>query len=187
MKTTLVLLLALSSLSACEFEAGEGGGGGYGEGGEGGGGSGGGSGGGGGNVTDTGGGGSSCNDANEGCGPNSCSGEGGSMLPGANCLGCHTGGEQGKFTAAGTVFTDSNGSGKSSGAIVTITDASGRSITLTTNSVGNFYTTQSLTFPITAEVEQGGFTSAMSSEVTTGACNTCHQCGGTAGGKLYSE
>jgi hypothetical protein len=133
------------------------------------------------------GGGATCNDANESCGPSTCSGEGGSMLPGANCLSCHTGGEQGKFTVAGTVFTDGNGSARSSGAVVTITDASGHSINLTTNSVGNFYTSQSVTFPITATVEQGGFTSAMGTEVSSGACNSCHQCGGSAGGKLYSE
>lgn len=85
------------------------------------------------------------------------------------------------------MFTDGNGSARSSGAVVTITDASGHSINLTTNSVGNFYTSQSVTFPITATVEQGGFTSAMGTEVSSGACNSCHQCGGSAGGKLYSE
>lgn len=190
----LALLALITALTACEYEGGEGGS--YGGGGESEGGSYGGGGGGEGDEGDgggnggTGGGSSgSCNDANESCGPNSCGGEGGTMLPGANCLACHTsgGGEAPKFTAAGTVFTDIDGSGKSSNATVYLTDANGQSVTLSTNSAGNFYTTKSLTFPLTAEVDKGGFTMAMGSEISTGACNSCHQCGGQAGGKLYTD
>ncbi|RME24288.1 MAG: carboxypeptidase regulatory-like domain-containing protein, partial [Deltaproteobacteria bacterium] len=136
--------------------------------------------------------GGTCNDANEACGPGTCGGEGGTMLPGSNCMACHDGSGGGeeeapRFGVAGTVFTDIDGGGEARNATVFVTDSTGQSVTLTTNSVGNFYTTRQLTPPLTAEVEADGFTAAMTSEVSTGACNSCHQCDGAAGGKLYTQ
>jgi len=175
------LFLAMAMMHGCAVggEAGEGGEYGESEGGEGG------EGGGGGGTASSGG---SCNDANEACGAGaSCGGESATMLPGANCLNCHTGGEAGHWTLAGTVFTDIDGGGKSSGATITVTDAKNQIVTMTSNSAGNFYTTKSVSFPVTAEVEQNGFTTAMGTEVSNGGCNSCHACDGAAGGKLYAE
>ena len=56
---------------------------------------------------------------------------------------------------------------------------------LTSSSAGNFFTSHALTPPLTAEVEDADGTRAMSREVSTGACNSCHSCVGEAGGKLY--
>lgn len=133
-----------------------------------------------------------CDETNEACGPGTCGGEGGEMLPGADCLACHggsgAGGEEDeeapRFTAAGTAFADMDGTGPLSGATVRITDADGAVVTLTTNAAGNFYTSQSLAFPIDAEVEANGSTSTMGSSVDVGGCNSCHACAGEAGGKL---
>lgn len=165
---------------ACEFEGGEG----YegGEGGEGGG-------GGGGGGYDTGTGGDpSCNSANENCGPGSCGGEGGTMLPGSDCLSCHRSGgaeEAPTWYAGGTVFTDDLGSDGASGARIRITDSTGYTAELSSNSAGNFYTSHRLVPPLTAEVETNAGTLTMGETVNTGACDTCHSCGGAAGGKLY--
>ena len=134
-----------------------------------------------------------CDETNEACAPGTCGGEGGEMLPGSDCLACHDGSGGGggeadedapKFTAAGTAFADMDGTGPLSGATVRITDAGGTVVTLTTNSVGNFYTNEALTFPIDAEVEANGSTSTMASSVDVGGCNSCHACAGEAGGKL---
>ncbi len=133
-----------------------------------------------------------CNETNESCTSGTCDGEGGEMLPGANCLACHgaagagkeEGEDGGTFTAAGTAFADLDGTAPLVDATVRITDAGGAVVTLTTNSVGNFYTSQPLTFPIDAEVEVNGTVQAMGSSVSDGGCNSCHACAGSAGGKL---
>lgn len=132
-----------------------------------------------------------CDESNEACGPGTCDGEGGEMLPGSDCLACHSssgakeeGEEGGTFTAAGTVYADLDGTSPLSGATVRITDAGGFIHELTTNSVGNFYTDQPLTFPIAAEVEVDGTVQPMGTSVDVGGCNSCHMCAGSAGGKL---
>ncbi len=129
-----------------------------------------------------------CNTANEDCAPGTCGGEGGTMLPGADCLACHKVGganEAPPFGIGGTVFTDIFGTSGASGVTVRVTDATGKVVELTSNSVGNFYTTQTVTPPLTAEVEVGGNVRAMATQPDTGACNSCHKCDGAAGGKLY--
>jgi hypothetical protein len=127
-----------------------------------------------------------CDPKNEDCRSGTCGGEGGSMLPGSDCLVCHKsgGGEGGRFTAAGTAFKDLGGSDGLSGATVRITDANDTVVELNTNGVGNFYTTKSLTFPLNAEIEVNGTVLAMVTPVDVGACNSCHACSGAAGGKL---
>jgi hypothetical protein len=92
--------------------------------------------------------------------------EGPTMRPGANCLACHG------FTAAGTVYT--SGGAAASGVSVTIAGAS-RSIPLTTNSAGNFYTSEAITFPANVTVGGGG----ASMTAARGDCNTCHSGAGT--------
>lgn len=175
---------------ACEYEGGEGNGGdengGDGNGGtdtNGGGGNGGGNGGTDTNVDP------SCNSANENCGPSTCGGEGGSMLPGSDCLSCHRSGgaeEAPTWYAGGTAFVDDLGSDGASGATIKVTDSTGYTATMTTNSVGNFYTSHRLVPPLTATITTSAGTQAMGSTVNTGACDSCHSCGGEAGGKLYT-
>ena len=136
-----------------------------------------------------------CNTANEACAPNvaGCGGEGVNMLPGADCLACHgEGAPAGReraptFTAGGTLFADWAGTAPAANATVRITDAAGRTVTLTTSRVGNFETNARLTPPLTAEVETAAGVRRMDQEVNTGACNSCHACDGDAGEKMYAE
>jgi len=147
----------------------------------------------------------SCDTSNESCGPNTCNpGEGSpTMLPGANCMSCHSPGnlddfqkttsalaptapgENLFFTIAGTAFEDLEGSGPLSGATIRVTDSAGKVVTLTTNSAGNFYSATSVSPPLTAQIEVGSDIRKMAHTVDTGACNSCHVCDGTPGGKLH--
>jgi predicted CXXCH cytochrome family protein len=108
-------------------------------------------------------------------GCNECHGTGGTalvtgplMAPGQDCLSCHDGASAVAFSAAGTWGGP--------GATVTITDAARRVVTLVTNEVGNFYTSQQLAFPLTVRVGN----ETMPDPVTWGGCNKCHGPGGSA-------
>jgi hypothetical protein len=46
---------------------------------------------------------------------------------------------------------------------------------VTTNSVGNFYTSARLTPPLTISVSAGGNTNTMASAASSGACGSCHK------------
>ncbi|MFT5583056.1 MAG: hypothetical protein ACI9VR_000633 [Cognaticolwellia sp.] len=133
-----------------------------------------------------------CIDDNEGC-PDvgSCEGDGENMLPGSNCLACHTQGlmpehdEPDKwFGIGGTIFTDGTGEQGLEGAIIRVTDANGDVTELTSESSGNFYSRAKPVPPLRAEVEVDGVVRQMGTQVDTAACSSCHQCGGSAGGKL---
>jgi hypothetical protein len=91
-------------------------------------------------------------------------GEGPTMKPGQDCLGCH-----GNFAAAGTVRN--NASGPISGLTVDITMGTGH-LTTTTNSVGNFYVSGSGT-PSDATIN-GISMSSRSVTALNGHCNSCH-------------
>ena len=65
-----------------------------------------------------------------------------------------------------------------SGSHVTLTDATGRRISLRTNQVGNFYTAERLAFPLTVAVDGA----TMPTPVTYGGCNRCHGAGDSGGG-----
>jgi len=138
-----------------------------------------------------------CNTDHEECAPgvSGCGGESANMLPGADCLACHDGSGGGEdrvveeaplWTAAGTLFSDLDGTEGVSGATVRITDSTGTTVELTTSSKGNFYTSRSLTPPLSAEIETAAGTVSMSAAVDTGACNSCHRCDGSPGGKMYA-
>lgn len=130
-----------------------------------------------------------CNTDNEACGVDqNCGGEGDNMLPGSDCIACHDGSdrEAPEWTAAGTVYDDLYGSNAVQGATVRITDDDGAVIELVTGSAGNFRTSRSITAPYVAEVEVDGEIVAMAAHQDSGACNSCHQCEGAAGGKLHT-
>ena len=100
--------------------------------------------------------------------------EGPLMAPGADCLDCHGGDEAKTWTAAGTWTAE--------GQHVWISDANGKSFTLRTNQVGNFYTAEPLVFPIAVSVDGV----PMGVAVTYGGCNSCHGSGGGGAGGLLS-
>jgi len=91
------------------------------------------------------------------------------MRPGEDCLNCHSG-----FTAAGTFFTSTSSSAGVSGVVLTLTDGS-HTVQVTTNSVGNFYTSQAINFPNTATVSGGPVHAHSSGQ--SGHCNSCHGAG----------
>ncbi|MDP2305726.1 MAG: hypothetical protein Q8P18_06835 [Pseudomonadota bacterium] len=129
-----------------------------------------------------------CNTENESCAPRTCSGEGSRMLPGSDCVSCHSRGsgddEAPAWSIAGTAFVDRDGSAPLEDAIIRVTGADGAVVTLTTNAVGNFFSDERVEMPYTAEIEVGGETRSMGTAPEYGGCNSCHSCEGTAAGKL---
>lgn len=88
--------------------------------------------------------------------------EGPMMAPFQDCLRCHSSrGDARTWTVAGTW---------AKGANVTVVDASGKSVSLTGNDAGNFYTAEALAFPLTAYVNDA----QMPAKLTYGGCNVCH-------------
>ena len=110
-----------------------------------------------------------------------CSGgTGPTMLPGDDCQSCHAGDKASAlsapvWTVAGTVYgaSDADEHAGKKDVLVHLTDARNVTVTLRTNSAGNFYTAESLTFPLQACVESGGLSQCMQT-VPTGGCNECH-------------
>lgn len=88
--------------------------------------------------------------------------EGPMMAPFQDCLRCHSSrGDARTWSVAGTWARGSS---------VTVVDQNGRSVTLTGNQAGNFYTAEPLAFPLTAFVNGA----KMPDPLTYGGCNVCH-------------
>ena len=113
-----------------------------------------------------------------------------SMAPGRACISCHSGsgGEAPKFVIAGTLYPtghepdNCNGANGTNGAKVVVTGSNGTVITLTPNSVGNFYTSTTLPPPYQAKVvNSAGVERVMTSTASTGDCNSCHTQSGANG------
>jgi mono/diheme cytochrome c family protein len=107
-------------------------------------------------------------------------GEGETMEPGGDCIGCHSSNDGPSFLAAGTVMAsqhdDTNCNGVA-GVTVRLRGADGRTIDMTTNRTGNFFyegRASDLALPFTAEVIRGGKTNAMLTAQTTTNCASCH-------------
>lgn len=107
-------------------------------------------------------------------------GEGATMLAGDNCQSCHAGDQASAlgahvWTVAGTVYgaPDADENAGKKDVLVHLTDSRNVKLTLRTNVAGNFYTAESLTFPLQACVEAGGLTHCMQT-ATRGSCNECH-------------
>jgi hypothetical protein len=100
--------------------------------------------------------------------------EGPTMSPGSDCLSCHTGGDAPRFTAAGTVYPAGDAASGIAGVTVTLTGSGGgQTVTLTTNSAGNFYTSAALTAPIDVVLDGNGGTVTMVNH-NPGDCGSCH-------------
>jgi hypothetical protein len=124
-----------------------------------------------------------------GAGAAGCGGLGPSMSPGQDCLACHSNGQAQTWTLAGTLYRrpDAGEGDGLEGAHVLLTDAIGRSYTLTTNAAGNFYTAEALEFPVQVSVQKDGVEVWMSTAAVVGGCNGCHTSPPTnsAPGRLY--
>jgi hypothetical protein len=100
--------------------------------------------------------------------------------PGENCLNsCHNHG----FTLAGTMTTTATSTSPLVGASITVKDANGKTFDMVTQANGNFYTSTSVTFPVTVIASACPSIHAMGSSVTAGGCNKtgCHALTGGAG------
>jgi hypothetical protein len=113
-------------------------------------------------------------------------GDGPLMEAGENCQGCHGDGKETLYlgerarhattwTIAGTVY-DPVDSGKAvEGSEVQITDQNGFAFSLRSNLAGNFYSKETVVFPLkSACIAFAGQTVCQQSPVTSGSCNQCH-------------
>ncbi len=91
------------------------------------------------------------------------------------------------YTIAGTVYPTGHepdlcyGANGSNGALVVITDAANRTITLTPNQSGNFFYAGAVTFPVHAKVTYQGRERIMVAGQSNGSCNSCHTQNGASG------
>lgn len=106
------------------------------------------------------------------------------MRPGGACIACHDKEvDAPSYVAAGTVYStahepdDCNGIDSSEPTKVVITDAKGKTYTMTVNSVGNFFfDTRAfpIEVPLRAKVVRGSKTREMKDPAMHGDCNKCH-------------
>jgi hypothetical protein len=99
---------------------------------------------------------------------------------GNDCMGCHkSGGSASSFawTVAGTLYTGASSSSAIASATIRVTDSKGKVVDLVTASNGNFYTSTSLSFPLKVQASKCPDSAAMSSQPSSGACNSCHNSG----------
>ena len=100
---------------------------------------------------------------------------------GQNCLNCHSG----EFSLAGTLYTTATGSTAIAGASITVKDASGQTFDMVSQANGNFYTTNSVQFPVTlyaseCQLQQMGVPMMTTVTSSNGACSKsgCHTSSG---------
>ena len=98
------------------------------------------------------------------------------MDPGQDCMVCHTGSIAPAWTVAGTLYRGASSQPDAGleGGEVLITDAAHRTLTLSTNGAGNFYTAETLQFPLKVQAQFGNRRLAMVGAVASGSCNSCH-------------
>lgn len=115
------------------------------------------------------------------------------MLPGRNCVVCHSPTGQASrrvWTAAGTVYDSPNAKCNTQGVPgvkVEIADKNRKIlITLYTNRSGNFFTSEPIDFTgVIARVSKDGKFKEMMGAQVNAFCPECHYPGGAAGGRIY--
>lgn len=101
------------------------------------------------------------------------------MRAGQNCLRCHASNGEARnkpFSFGGTIFpaADSGLCDGVEGVTVRVTDSKGKVVTVTSNRVGNFWSAEPLTPPLSMEAERGGRVTKMPVTAPTGGCALCH-------------
>jgi len=106
------------------------------------------------------------------------------MRPGDDCLRCHGGSSGGgaehratPWSFAGTVYADASAAANAGieGVDIQVNDANGFAFTVHSNLVGNFYSAESVAFPMTVCVSRNGARpTCMEAAAPHGACNLCH-------------
>jgi hypothetical protein len=70
-------------------------------------------------------------------------------FPGEDCVQCHSqAGGAPPFTMGGTLYVDGDGSAPLAGATIIVDDAAGNRFTMVTETNGNFYSLDAITFPV---------------------------------------
>ena len=112
--------------------------------------------------------------------------EGPSMTPGQACIACHTARRvrDAAYTLAGTAYPTAHEPDRCIAALpealtIEVTDAMGRIVRMTPNAAGNFFSSQPVTFPITARAISSRGAYEMTTAVGSGDCNGCHTQAGT--------
>ena len=106
---------------------------------------------------------------------------------GQNCMSsCHFHG----FTLAGTLYSAQSGGSAVAGASITVKDSTGATFDIVTQANGNFYTSQTVHFPVTvyaSECQISQMSEVMTDPITSGqggcATSGCHTT--TAQGHIY--
>lgn len=108
-----------------------------------------------------------------------CEEGGPTMRPGEDCIKCHG------FSAAGTVFPSTQASTNEgiNGVTITVVDSDRKTVTMTSNSAGNFYTEAAIKWPADITLILGGRTASMAA-APRGACASCHSTGGEGQGRV---
>ncbi len=96
------------------------------------------------------------------------------MNAGKACLSCHASGQSPAITLGGTVYSSATGGSAVSGATVVIRQANNTVLNLVTGNTGNFYTTSTISYPVTISVSKCPDTATMPGTATSGDCNSCH-------------
>jgi len=103
--------------------------------------------------------------------------------PGMDCMdGCHNHG----FTLAGTLYTSAAGTMIVSGATISVFDVTGKDVEIVAQTNGNFYTTEAVTYPLTAYASACPTIQTMTATIAktsdTGCNQTaCHNSGASPG------
>jgi hypothetical protein len=108
----------------------------------------------------------------------------GNHNPGTACMTCHAAGGDGPtWVLAGTAFTSAAGTAPMVGATIVVLDANGTRFELPTATNGNFWTQQTIAFPVTVEASQCPDSLAMVAQSASGDCNSagCHSVGSSSG------
>jgi len=103
------------------------------------------------------------------------------MNPGQECISCHRSMRGPSYGFAGTLYASGHEPNNCNGGaptvdavIVEIRGADGRTLRLTPNAVGNFYTRSTVALPYTARVIVGSRERRMNGPQMSGDCNSCH-------------
>jgi hypothetical protein len=96
------------------------------------------------------------------------------MTPGQDCLACHK-----DFSVGGTVYGSAGAQVNEGveGVTVTIVDSAQKTLALTSNRAGNFYSTTPVTWPADVTFTLGTRSSNMVA-APSGACGSCHTSNG---------
>lgn len=110
---------------------------------------------------------------------------------GQNCMNCHKSGGQGEgwFNVAGTVYDSAKNNTNPNGRVKLFTGPNGTGsevATVEVDALGNFYTTQSVSFDggLYPAVQGKNTTQYMGSAAPSGQCNSCH---GVSTDKLWTK